>query len=261
MQTSCQSLEFLLSAFANHELAVDSREQVVTHLANCAVCRQKVEDYREIKNRLSTLPTLVLPENFFAGFQQGVMDRITRQTPLQNQQLGIMAFLYVLYRRHRFILSVVSLILLLVVPKWLTYQPSAPAARPLPLAQMLETRDWTGLYYAMLDDRTRNALLQEPVPARLLHAALTELIHVQQVDRKIRLGMQQVLMKVKTRDGTVLSLGRSAEILGRISAIGYEPLQSARRNIWNPQHSLQILQQLDPQQTVTINTLLTKNPL
>lgn len=259
MKNSCHNLEFLLSAFVNHDLAASSRENVVAHLANCAACRQKVEEYRAIKNHLSTVPTLVLPENLFADFQQGVIERITRQTPRQNQQLGIIAFLYVLYRRHRFLVSAVSLILLLAIPKWLTHQHRTPTARRLPLAQMLEKRDWTNLYYAMLDGDSQMRLLNEPVPVNLVHSAFNELMNAQRENPKLRAGLQQVLSKIKTPAGNSFRLSHSAQILGKISATGFEPATRSARIVWNPESVLLASAQIVAGQNITLRELFLPN--
>jgi len=258
---TCRDFESLLSLFSNNELAAEPRAAVASHLVNCAACRQKIEDYHELKKYLFKLPTPELPENLFADFHQGVLDKIARSKAIQNQRLGFFAIVYALYRRQRFIIAVTTLLMLIALPTWLAHHRNSRSAPRSSLTQLLERRDWTGLYYAMLDGNSRIRLLNEPVPAQLLNAALAELIKTQRDDKKIRLGLQQILSKIKTREGNVLSLRRSVQILGRISATGYEPAPRSKQSIWNPENSLLVLQRIDQNKAVTINTLLLGNSL
>jgi hypothetical protein len=54
----CQEIEEMLSAYANNELTPDQQEAVETHLAGCADCRAKLEDYRQVRQQLETLKTV-----------------------------------------------------------------------------------------------------------------------------------------------------------------------------------------------------------
>jgi hypothetical protein len=258
---TCQDFAALLSLFAHNELEAESREAVVSHLVICAACRQKVEDYHELKKYLSKLPTPELPENLFADFHQGVLEKITRGDETQRQRLGLIAVLYALYRRQRFVIAVATLVLLMALPTWLMHERNSRSAPRSSLTQLLEKRDWTELYYAMLDGDLRTRLLNEPVPVTLLHTALNELLHAQRENLRFRTGLQQVLSKIKTPEGNSFSLSRSVRILGKVSATGFEPARRSARMVWNPEITLRALTRVEASQTLTMRELFLQTNL
>lgn len=249
---NCPNFEPLLSLFANRELEPETREAVASHLATCAACRQKVEGFREIKMYLAKLPAPDLPENLFADFSQGVADKILHRDETLKQRLGLVALLYALYRRQRLVIAVAALVLLLALPTWLAQERHSHSAS---LAQLLEKRDWTGLYYAMLNSDSRMRLLNEPIPVSLAHSALNELMNAQRENPKLRAGLQQVLSKIKTPAGNSFRLSHSAQILGKISASGFEPARRSARIVWNPESVLFASAQAVTGQTITMRAL------
>jgi hypothetical protein len=88
--------------------------------------------------------------------------------------------------------------------------------------------------------------------------ALIELVQAQSQDRLVRAGLERFLSTPKTREGESLGLGRSAQILGRVTATGYKPPTRKNRAVWNPEASLQILLRADAKQTMTIRELFLK---
>jgi len=258
---TCQDFEALLSLFSNNELAAVPRAAVAGHLAACAACRQKVEDYHELKKYSSRLPAPELPANLFADFHPGVLEKIARHDDTQRQRLGLIAILYTLQRRWRLVIAIATLVALLALPRWLAYAPAFRSAPRSSLAQLLEKRDWTGLYYAMLNSDSRTMLFHEPVPVHLLHAALNELSHAQLENLRLRTGLQQILAKVKTPEGNSFRLRRSIQILGKISGTGFEPAMRSARIVWNPEITLRALAQAEADQTITLRELFLQTNL
>lgn len=256
---NCQNTETLLSLFANHELEAESREAVASHLVICTACRQKTERYREIKNYLSKLPAPELPENLFADFHRGVADKISRRDETLKQRLGLVALLYAFYRRQRLVIAVMTFVLMLALPTWLTHERNHRSTPCLSLTQLLEKRDWTGLYYAMLNGDSRMRLLNEPVPVNLVHSAFKELMNAQRENPRLRVGLQQVLSKIKTPAGNSFCLSHSAQILGKISATGFEPARRSARIVWNPESVLLASAQVVADQTITLRELFLLN--
>jgi hypothetical protein len=252
---TCQDFEALLSLFSNNELEVVPRAAVAAHLVACAACRQKVEDYHELKKYSSRLPAPELPANLFADFHQGVLEKIARHDETQRQRLGQIALLYMLQRRWRLAIAIATLVVLLALPRWLTYAPVFRSAPGSSLAQLLEKRDWTGLYYAMRDGDSRTRLFHEPVPVNLLHAALNELLHAQRENLRLRTGLQQILSKIKTPEGNSFRLSRSIQILGRVSGTGFEPVLRSAEIVWNPEIALHALTHAGDNQTMTLREL------
>jgi len=252
---TCQDFEALLSLFSNNELAAESRAAVASHLVNCAACRQKIEDYHELKKYLFKLPTPALPENLFADFHQGVLEKISRSGATPKQRLGLIAVLYALYRRQRFVIAVATLIMLIAVPAWLTHSLRTPSQPRPNLAQLLEKRDWKDLYYALLKNETRNQLLDQPVPVHLLHNALVELA-AQGKDRNMRTGLQRALARLKTRDGVSLGWAPSIQILGKVTPTGFETTRRSNRPTWRPETSAKALHRYDANALMTLRQLL-----
>jgi hypothetical protein len=110
----------------------------------------------------------------------------------------------------------------------------------------------------MRDRESRRMLLDEPVPAKLLKDALTELIVVQSKNQKVREGLERILASMATLQGRTLGLGGSAQVLGKITATGYESARRTRHIQRNPKALLQILLHVGENQTVTIREILLK---
>ncbi|MGH7451602.1 MAG: hypothetical protein ACRENG_09680, partial [bacterium] len=196
--------------------------------------------------------------NLFNDFYDGVGEKIAANAQARNRTFALFAVIHTLYRRRRFALAVAALVMLITVPVLLTQRfRSLPQPRTV-LIQLLEERNWPALYSAIIDRETGSSLLNEPVPVELLRSALIELVQAQSQDRLVRAGLAQVLATVKTREDMPLGLGRSAQILGKVTAKGYELTTRKNRIVWNPETSLQILLRSGAGQTMTIRELLLK---
>jgi hypothetical protein len=255
---SCQDFESLLSLFAGGELEAEQAARVNAHLETCTECRQKVAAYERLTKHLAVIKPAALPANFFDDFHGGVLEKIAAGTQARNRMFELFAVIHALYRRRRFAFAVAAFIIMITVPVLLTQRfRSLPQSRT-DLIQLLEKRNWPALYSAILNRETGGSLLNEPVPVELLKSALIELVQAQSQDRLVRAGLAQVLATVKTREDTPLGLGRSAQILGKVTAKGYELTTRKNRVVWNPETSLQILLRSGGSQTMTIRELLLK---
>ncbi|MGH7595767.1 MAG: anti-sigma factor family protein [bacterium] len=253
---SCRDFESLLSLFAGNELEVEQSAQIVAHLERCAACRQKVSAYKQLASHLSEMDSPALPDKLFEGFYEGVVDKIAASSKAQSRWLGLVAIMHAYFRRRRLAFAVAALFIMIIVPILLTQRFRTPSQSRTALMQLLEERNWPGLYSAILDRETGGRLLNEPVPVELLRAALIELVQAQSQDRFVRAGLARILAKVKTRGGTPLGLGRSAQILGKVTVNGFELATRKNRIVWNPEASLQILLRSNAGQTMTIQELL-----
>lgn len=251
----CQNFEPLLSLFSNNELNVEQQEAVAVHLANCVTCQLKVDGYKQITTQLSGLKTPVLSERLFTDFQQGVLEKIAHSSRPPVQAFGFIATIYAFYRRQRLVVAMAALIMIIALPRLLTRYFHSALPESTTLTQLLEKRDWVSLYYTMLNSDLRAKLLNEPVPVNLLHAALKELASIQRGNPKLRAGLQQVLMRIKTREGNSFRLSRSIQILGKINATGFEPAKPPTGIVWNLDNILLILAQTEGNTTVTLGRL------
>jgi hypothetical protein len=110
----------------------------------------------------------------------------------------------------------------------------------------------------MRNNEMKLRFLDEPVSAKLLQTALTELVVEQRKDRKLREGLERILPGLPIPQGRISRLGRSARILGKITAVGYESAMASRRIRSNPEVLLQTLLKTNMNETVTIRELLLK---
>jgi hypothetical protein len=136
------------------------------------------------------------------------------------------------------------------------FQPASQSHHSLTL--LLETREWAGLYYALRTNESKLRLLDEPVSAKLLQTALAELVIAQRKDRRMREGLEQILASLPIPQGRISRLGRSPQILGKITAMGYESALVKRPIRSNPEALLHTLLKTNTNETVTIRELLLK---
>lgn len=255
---SCQKFESLLSLFVNDELNPDQAVRVNAHLETCVECREKIKAYKQLAKRLAAIEPPVLPATLFDGFYEGIMNKIAVGNKIQSRLLGMAAIMHAHFWRRRLAFAAIVLAVVIAVSVLLIQRFRALPQPRTALIQMLEERNWPALYSAMLDHEFGSSLLDEPIPAGLLRLALIKLVQAQSQDWLVRAGLERVLSNLKTREGKPLGLGRSAQILGKVTAKGYEPPTRKNRAIWNPEASLQILLQSDANQTMTIRELFLK---
>ena len=61
MNMKCNKVKKMLSSLLDNELPEEVRVDVEHHLARCEMCRRELEELKEIKMLLTSLPTPVLP--------------------------------------------------------------------------------------------------------------------------------------------------------------------------------------------------------
>ncbi len=259
--TTCRNLENLLSLYANAELEAGQAAAIAAHLEICSACRQKVAAYKQMAAQLKTLEAPALPSSLFTDFHKGVLDKIAASSKAQSRLLGLLAIVHAHFRRRRFALAVAAFVMMITIPMLLTQRFRTPPQSRTALIQMLEERNWPALYSAILDRETGSRFLHEPVPVELLRAVLIELIQVQSRDRLVRAGLTRILAAVKTREDAPLVLNRPAQILGKVTAKGFELPTRRNRIAWNPEASLEILLQSGAGQTMTIQELLLRTTM
>jgi Putative zinc-finger len=258
----CRDFESLLSLFAGDELEVEQTAQVAAHLETCVACREKVAAYKKLASHLSAMSSPVLPDNLFDDFYAGVREKISTGVQVRSRALGLVALLHTLHRHRRLAWMALALVVVITGSALLWTQRFQPASQSnLSLAQLLEKREWGGLYQAMRKNETRLRFLDEPVPAKLLQTALTELVIAQRKDRKLREGLERILMSMPIKPGSISRFGRSAQLLGKITATGYQSAMTARPVQSDPEVLLQNLLQIGTAKTVTLRELLLKTRL
>jgi hypothetical protein len=256
---SCRDFENLLSLFAGGELEAEQTAQVAAHLETCAACRQKVSAYKQLTSHLSEMDSPALPDKLFKDFYDGVREKIAADARARSRTLGLVALLHVLHRHRRLAWVASAFVVVIIGSALLLTQRFQPISQsPNSLTQLLEKREWGGLYHAMRNNEMKLRFLDEPVSAKLLQTALTELVVEQRKDRKLREGLERILPGLPIPQGRISRLGRSARILGKITAVGYESAMASRRIRSNPEVLLQTLLKTNMNETVTIRELLLK---
>ena len=258
----CRDFESLLSLFAGGELEIEQTAQVAAHLETCAACGQKVSAYKQLASQLSLMGSPALPDRLFNDFYAGVREKISTDAQTRSRVLGLVALLHALHRRQHLAWGALAFVVILCgsVLLWTQrFQPASQSNRSL--TQLLEKREWAGLYYALRNSESKLRLLDEPVPAKLLRTALTELVIAQRKDRKLREGLDRVLMSMPMPPGKISRFNRSAQLLGKITAAGYQAAMTTSLAQNNPERLLQNLLKASTNETVTLRELLFKTRL
>lgn len=255
----CRDFESQISLFAGGELEAGQTAQVAAHLETCTACRKKVSAYKQMASHLSALGSPNLPDNLLENFYVGVKEKIAADAQVRSRAVGLVTSLHALHRHRRLAWMALALVVIISGSTLLWTQRFQPTSQsPNSLTQLLETREWAGLYYALRDSESKLRLLDEPVPAKLLQTALTELVIAQRKDRKIREGLERILMSLPIKPGKASRLGRSTQLVGKITAAGYHSAIAAGPAQSNPEALLQNLLQVDADETVTLRELLLK---
>ena len=77
----CPEMEEMLSAYANDELSAESREAVERHLDGCAGCREALEGYRGVRQRVESLRTLPATPDIRAAVMARIKSTSQRGNP------------------------------------------------------------------------------------------------------------------------------------------------------------------------------------
>jgi anti-sigma factor RsiW len=115
----CEKVSQELIAYLDGKLSADVRSEVEKHLANCAACRARAEEFRGVWSVIDQLPAIEPSLGFDARLRQGVA---------AEPQRGWFAWFV---PQARLALAAVLLIALTV---WVAKRPTSNPALPLPPA-------------------------------------------------------------------------------------------------------------------------------
>ena len=74
---NCENLQFNLSIYADDVLSDQDRTAVDGHLAQCPLCRQKLDDYQSLRQSLRVLPRPELSSMALNSIRNSVAERLT----------------------------------------------------------------------------------------------------------------------------------------------------------------------------------------
>jgi hypothetical protein len=74
----CDEVKILLSALLDNELDPEQKKAVADHLANCDECRREYAKMMKLKEVTDTMRYIDLPDRLWAGYWQGIYNRIER---------------------------------------------------------------------------------------------------------------------------------------------------------------------------------------
>lgn len=92
----CESLQFNLSLYIDNILTNDEQALVDTHLAQCPLCRQKLDDFRALRQSLKQISQEApMPKSLLASIKTAVRTEIAPSTPKSKTYLsqGFLEFL------------------------------------------------------------------------------------------------------------------------------------------------------------------------
>ena len=78
---NCENLQFNLSLYADYDLTADERGALDAHLAQCPLCRQKLDDYQSLRNDLRGLARPAMPKNLLASLRKTVAAQLQSTPP------------------------------------------------------------------------------------------------------------------------------------------------------------------------------------
>ena len=77
---NCENLQFDLSLYLDDSLSSGERASVDAHLPTCPLCRQKLSEYRELKNSLRMMSNPAMPSDLLASVRNAVSIELGRPT-------------------------------------------------------------------------------------------------------------------------------------------------------------------------------------
>lgn len=255
---SCREFESLLSLYANAELETEQAGALAKHLADCPNCRREAASYQKLSRQMAQLHPPAIPEHVFADFHAGVADKIARGESWRMRVVALIAVVASYYSRRRMIVWTSFLVLIFAGAFVANYFARMTAPAQPTLTELLQNRDWPGLYYEMSSPLSRAARLHEPVPAGLLLAVLRELREAAGQDRRLRAGLEQILSHVPLLKDKAISSPPSASRIGVIAADGVRILK--RNNSFSESIAPveQSLSKIHPHKEITLNELITQ---
>lgn len=255
---SCRDFESLLSHYANAELEAAQAGALEKHLAGCTSCRREVASYQRLSRQMAQLQPPAIPENEFADFHAGVADKIARGESWRVRVVALIVVVASYYSRRRMIVWTSFLVLILAGVFIANYFARLAAPVQPTLTELLQNRDWAGLYYELSSPLSRATRLHEPVPAGLLLAVVQELRDAAGQDRRFRAGLEQILSKIPLQKHNATGGSQSAN---RIGVIAVDGVRILKRN--NPSRASMApversLSQFPPHQEITLNELIAR---
>ena len=77
----CENLQFNLSLYIDDILTDDERALVDNHLVQCPLCRQKLDDFRALRQSLKQISQAQMPKNLLASVKTAVRTELTPTAP------------------------------------------------------------------------------------------------------------------------------------------------------------------------------------
>jgi Putative zinc-finger len=77
----CENLQFNLSLYIDNILADDEREIVDEHLAQCPLCRQKLDDFTALRQSLRQISQPVMPKDLLASVKTAMRTELAPSVP------------------------------------------------------------------------------------------------------------------------------------------------------------------------------------
>jgi hypothetical protein len=77
----CENLQFNLSLYIDNILTNEEREIVDRHLAQCPLCRQKLDDFRALRQSLKRISQPVMPKDLLASVKTSLRTELAPAAP------------------------------------------------------------------------------------------------------------------------------------------------------------------------------------
>lgn len=255
---SCREFEPLLSLYANAELEAEQAGALAKHLADCPNCRREVASYQKLSRHMAQLHPPAIPENVFLDFHTGVVDKIARGESWRMRIVALVAVVATYYSRRRTMVWASLLVLILAGTFTASYFARMAAPIQPTLTELLQNRDWAGLYYELSSPLSRTARLHEPVPAGLLLTVLRELREAAGQDRRLRAGLEQILSQVPLLKDKAIGSPPSVNRIGVIAADGVRILKRNNSSSESMTPVERSLSKIHPHKEITLNELITQ---
>ncbi len=89
----CDEIKMLLSALVDNELTPEQKQMVADHLTSCDDCSNEYGRLLKLKEVTNQMKSLDLPDRLWAGYWQGIYNRIERGIGWIFLSLGAMVLL------------------------------------------------------------------------------------------------------------------------------------------------------------------------
>ena len=80
----CENLQFNLSLYIDNILTDEEREVTDKHLAQCPLCRQKIDDFQGLRQSLRQISSPVIPQNLLASVKTAMRKELAPTAPPQK---------------------------------------------------------------------------------------------------------------------------------------------------------------------------------